>query len=155
MRKFLAIVDHSPECRAAVLFAAWRARITQGRLVLLTVLEPIDPALFTMLGARARAEAEASAQVLLDGFAAIVRSAAGVDPEQKVGEGDVRAAVGKLAEEDPEVRVLVLAAGAGRDGPGPLVGSLARGGLAFGGRSLPVTVVPGDLADHEIAALAQ
>lgn len=155
MRKFLAIVDHSPECRAAVLFAAWRARITHGRLVLLTVLEPIDPALFTMLGARARADAESAAQVLLDGFSATARSAAGVEPDLAIGEGEVRAAVGRLVEDDPEVRVLVLAAGAGRDGPGPLIASLARGGLSFGKRSLPVTVVPGDLADHEIAALAQ
>ena len=47
-----------------------------------------------------------------------------------------------------------MGAGVGREGPGPLVAALARGGLSPSARSIPITVVPGDLNDTEIAALA-
>jgi hypothetical protein len=45
----------------------------------------------------------------------------------------------------------VLAAGGGKDGPGPLVSSIAGRGNAF---PIPVTVVPFDITDEELVALA-
>jgi hypothetical protein len=48
--------------------------------------------------------------------------------------------------------VLILAAGVGAEGPGPIVSSVtAKGGMNF---SIPVTIVPGSLRDPEIDALA-
>ena len=55
---------------------------------------------------------------------------------------------------DPDIKILVLAAASGGRGPGPLVASIAKEGVGFGGRKLPVTVVPGDLTDSEIEDLA-
>ena len=49
------------------------------------------------------------------------------------------------------VAILVLAAGAGKEGPGPLVGAVAGKGAAF---PIPVTVVPQNLSDEEIDSLA-
>ena len=46
---------------------------------------------------------------------------------------------------------MVLAAGAGKEGPGPLVQALAGRGPAF---PIPVTVVPYDLSDEDIDAVA-
>ena len=48
----------------------------------------------------------------------------------------------------------MLAAAAGRGGPGPLVSAIAKDGVRFGVRKVPITIVPGDLTDDEIAALA-
>jgi len=41
-RKFLAIVDNSPEHRKALRYAARRAQHTGGRVSLLTVITPAD-----------------------------------------------------------------------------------------------------------------
>ena len=54
----------------------------------------------------------------------------------------------KFIEEDPNVAILVLAAGTGKDGPGPLVSLTAGGGFR-----IPVTVVPGVLTEEALRAL--
>src|SRR5690349_1329952 len=41
-RKFLAIIDETPECERAVAYASRRAKSTGGSLVLLFVIEPGD-----------------------------------------------------------------------------------------------------------------
>jgi hypothetical protein len=46
----------------------------------------------------------------------------------------------------------VLAAGTGREGPGPLVSALA--GKSSASFPIPVAIVPGHLEDEEIDALA-
>ena len=61
-----------------------------------------------------------------------------------VGEGDLTGADGRLTQQ----------ARAGRGGPGPLVSAIAKDGVRFGVRKVPITIVPGDLTDDEIAALA-
>lgn len=153
-RKLLAILDESKECRAAVLFAAHRARETRGGLVLLHVMEPLDPALWSALGASARAEAEAAREALIETYVALAQTACGVRPEVERRDGDTRGEITRLLEADRSIKIIVLGAGVGRDGPGPLVAALARGSLASSGRPIPITVVPGDLSDTEIAALA-
>ena len=54
-------------------------------------------------------------------------------------------------EDDQDIAILVLAAGAGKEGPGPLVASIAGKGAAF---PIPVTVVPQNLSDEDIDSLA-
>jgi hypothetical protein len=67
-------------------------------------------------------------------------------------EGVTAQEIAKLIEQDEDISSLILAAGLGNEGPGPLVSSLAaKGGL---GLPIPVTIVPGDLDDSEIDALA-
>ncbi len=51
-RKFLVVVDETPECESALAFAASRAQRTAGQLALLYVIEPgVD---FQWLGRRGR-----------------------------------------------------------------------------------------------------
>jgi hypothetical protein len=153
-RKLLAILDETRECRAAVLFAAHRARETGGGLVRLHVMEPLDPALWSALGASARAEAEATREALIETYLVLAAAAYGAPPEVQRREGDIRTEITRLLDADRAIKILVLGAGVGREGPGPLVAALARGGLSSSARSIPITVVPGDLNDTEIAALA-
>ena len=61
-------------------------------------------------------------------------------------------AIRKVVGEDPEIKILVLAAAAGGRGPGPLV-SPSSNRASASGRKLPVTIVPGDLTDDEIEEL--
>jgi len=100
---------------------------------------------------QAREEAEA----VLQKMAEFVVAETGVPPEFVIVNAEsTRLALRKVISDDPAIKVLVLAAGVGGRGPGPLVASIAKDGVKWGARKLPVTVVPGDLTDEEIADLA-
>ncbi len=66
--------------------------------------------------------------------------------------GEKSEAILELIEEDEDISFLVLAAGTGEEGPGPLVSSIA--GKAASTFPIPVVIVPGTLTDDEIDALA-
>jgi nucleotide-binding universal stress UspA family protein len=68
-----------------------------------------------------------------------------------VREGSATEEITKLIEEDQDIAILVLAAGASKEGPGPLVSSIAGKTAAF---PIPVTVVPQSLSDDDIESLA-
>ena len=56
-----------------------------------------------------------------------------------------------LIDEDPDIRILVLGASSGAEGPGPLVALMA--GKMAGTMHIPVTVVPGNLAESQVDEL--
>ncbi|WP_204314098.1 hypothetical protein, partial [Klebsiella aerogenes] len=72
-----------------------------------------------------------------------------IESELVVREGITAEQIQKLIEEDQDIAILVLAAGSGKDGPGPLVQTLA-GRESF---SIPVTVVPYNLSNEDIDAI--
>lgn len=150
-RKFLAIVDDTPECERAVAYAARRAQRTGGVVVLLFVVEPGDFQHWLGVEQIMRDEAMATAKAALDAAASKVRESVGIEPELVVREGTPTEEIHKLIEEDQDIAILVLAAGAGKEGPGPLVSSIAGKNAAF---PIPVTVVPQNLTDEEIDSLA-
>lgn len=150
-RKFLAIIDDTPECERAVAYASRRARSTNGVLVLLYVIEPGDFQHWLGVEKIMRAEAMETAQAALDGFASTVREEIGIEPELVVREGKPAEEIHKLIEDDQDIAILVLAAGAAKEGPGPLVASIAGKGAAF---PIPVTVVPQNLSNEDIESLA-
>ncbi|MBL8590063.1 MAG: universal stress protein, partial [Methylobacteriaceae bacterium] len=57
-----------------------------------------------------------------------------------------------LIEEDEDISYLVLAAGVGSDGPGPLVSTIA--GAAAASFPIPVVIVPGGLEEADIDAMS-
>jgi nucleotide-binding universal stress UspA family protein len=150
-RKFLAIIDDTPECERAVAYASRRAQSTGGVLVLLYVIEPGDFQHWLGVEKIMRDEAMQMAGTALDGYAATVREKLGIEPELVVREGKPAEEIHKLIEADQDIAILVLAAGAAKEGPGPLVASIAGKGAAF---PIPVTVVPQNLSDEEIDSLA-
>jgi nucleotide-binding universal stress UspA family protein len=98
-----------------------------------------------------RDEANATAAAALDAYASKVRQSLGIESEVVIREGKPAEEIHKLIEEDQDIAILVLAAGASKEGPGPLVASIAGKGAAF---PIPVTVVPQNLSDEEIDSLA-
>jgi nucleotide-binding universal stress UspA family protein len=150
-RKFLAIIDDTPECERAVAYAARRAQRTNGSLVLLFVIESADFQHFLGVEKIMREEATATAAAALDNFASKVRENLGIEPELVIREGSAAGEIHKLIEEDQDIAILVLAAGAGKEGPGPLVASIAGKSAGF---PIPVTVVPQNLSDEDIDSLA-
>jgi nucleotide-binding universal stress UspA family protein len=154
-RKFLVIADDSAEFGAALRYASRRARSTGGHVALLKVIEPAEFEHWSGVREEMERQERAEAEAMLQKLAAQVVEASGSPPEFLIRHGDsVKAAIRSVVSEDPDIKILVLAAAAGGRGPGPLVSSIAKEGVSWGNRKLPVTVVPGDLTDAEIADLA-
>jgi hypothetical protein len=99
-----------------------------------------------------RAEARDEVEKRIDHYAARARNLAGIDAERVIKEGSKSEEIQKLIEEDSDIGVLVLAAGTSNEGPGPLVSSLASS--RFVTFTVPITIVPGQLTDEELDALA-
>jgi nucleotide-binding universal stress UspA family protein len=151
-RKFLAVVDDTPECERAVAYASRRALTTGGALVLLFVIEPSDFQQWMGVEKIMREEANATASAALDSAASKVRERSGIEPEMVIREGEASEEIRKLIEEDQDIAILILAAGTSKEGPGPLVSSISgKGTIGF---QIPVTVVPANLTDEDIEALA-
>ena len=78
-RKFLAIIDETPECERAVAYASRRAKNTGGVLVLLYVIEPGDFQHWLGVEKIMREEANATAATALDAYASKVRQSLGIE----------------------------------------------------------------------------
>ncbi|ALV26534.1 universal stress protein [Pannonibacter sp. Q-1] len=151
-RKFLVVVDDTPECDRAIIYAAKRAARTGGVVTLLFVIAPGDFQHWLGVEDIMRAEAQEEAEKTLARAAGRARAVARTEPELVIREGNKSDEIVKLIESDDDIAILVLAAGMSSEGPGPLVTSIA--GKAAGNFPIPVTIVPGNLGDDEIAALA-
>ncbi|WP_430513735.1 universal stress protein [Pannonibacter phragmitetus] len=151
-RKFLVVVDDTPECDRAIIYAAKRAARTGGVVTLLFVIAPGDFQHWLGVEDIMRAEAQEEAEKTLARAAGRARAVARTEPELVIREGNKSDEIIKLIESDDDIAILVLAAGMSSEGPGPLVTSIA--GKAAGNFPIPVTIVPGNLGDDEIAALA-
>jgi nucleotide-binding universal stress UspA family protein len=150
-RKFLVVVDETPECDRALYFAARRAAHTGGGLVLLTVTPPADFQHWLGVETIMREEAREAGQALLDEAVAKAARYAAVAAETVLREGQTAEQIRRVIEEDEDIAILVLGAATGSEGPGPLVSMLAGAGAAF---PIPVTIVPGALLDEELDALS-
>jgi nucleotide-binding universal stress UspA family protein len=154
-RKFLVVADDTPEFQAALRFACRRARSTGGHVALLRVIEPEYFEHWSGVREEIERQAREEAEAILQTSAALVLAETGLPPEFLIKHAEsLRAGLRQAIAEDPAIKILVLAAGVGGRGPGPLVASLAKDGLNWGGRKVPVTLVPGDLTDEDIADLA-
>ncbi len=150
--KFLVVIDDSPECDRAVYFASRRALRTGASVLMLRVIETHDRNQ-QWLGVAdiMRAEAHEEANVVLDRHAARISSITGVMPERVIREGEKAEELLKLIDEDEDIALLILAAAAGSEGPGPLVSSLAKYAGTF---PIPVALVPGHLSDEDLDAMS-
>jgi nucleotide-binding universal stress UspA family protein len=150
-RIFLVVVDETEEMRVALRYAALRARRTGGHVALLYVIEPSDLQQWMAVETLMREERREEAEALLQKLSGEVADLCGSLPIVHIREGRRRDELMALLDEEPSISILVLAAGTGAEGPGPLVTQLV--GKMSGKMRVPVTVVPGSLSDEQIAAL--
>lgn len=150
-RKFLVVIDETPECERAVLYAAKRAKSTGGKLTLLFVIVPGEFQHWLGVGDIMRAEAYDEAETVLATYVENATEWSGRAPDTLIREGQRADEILNAIDEDPLISVLVLAASAEKEGPGPLVTSLA--GRASSTFPIPITVVPATLADEDIDAV--
>jgi nucleotide-binding universal stress UspA family protein len=151
-RVFLVVVDETEEHRLAVHYAARRAAHTGGKVALLYVIEPSEMQHWLAVEELARAERREAAEELLARICDELAPLAGSTPVLYIREGRRRDELLALINEDPTISILVLAAGTGAEGPGPLVSYLT--GKAAARLRIPITIVPGGLSLEEVDALS-
>jgi nucleotide-binding universal stress UspA family protein len=151
-RKFLVVVDETPECDRAVTFAAYRVRRTGGSVVLLSVIEPLQSQQWMGVDDVLRAEARESAEGMLDARLKRIAKVGPVRTETVIREGRVLEEIERLVREDSGIAILVLGASSSNEGPGPLVTTFAgRSGSA--GLPILITIVPASMTDEQIIAV--
>src|SRR5262249_34469704 len=150
--KFMVVIDDTPECDRAVYYASRRAARIGASVLMLFVIETQDRNQ-QWLGVAdiMRAEAHEEANAALDRYGARANGIAGITPERAIREGDKAQEILNQIDEDEDIAVLVLAAGTGKEGPGPLVANL---GKTAGTYPIPVAVVPGHLNAEDLDAMS-
>jgi nucleotide-binding universal stress UspA family protein len=149
-RKYLVVIDDTEECDRAVHWAANRAGRTKSVVVMLRVIETGDHgAQWLGVADIMRAESMDAAKAMLNKAAEQAKKTATVKVDMVIREGPTTEEIIKLIDEDSDIGILVLAAGTGKEGPGPLVANLAKTAGSF---PIPVAIVPGHLSDEEIDA---
>lgn len=147
-RIFLVVVDESEEMPVAMRYAALRARHTGGRVALLYVIEPSDLQHWMAVESLMREERREEAEQLLNKLSQEVLELAGSRPVVYIREGRRRDELLAMLEEEPSISILVLAAGIGPEGPGPLITALM--GKTLAKLHVPVTIVPGGLSEEQL-----
>ena len=150
-RIFLVVVDETEEMRVALRYAALRAFHTGGKVALLAVAEPPGIQQFAAIEERMEEEAREQAEALLAKLSSEVKDIAGSTPVLHLPSSHPSEELQALIAEEPSISVLVLGAGTGPEGPGPLITALVS---SSGKLRVPVTIVPGGLSEEQIAALA-
>lgn len=154
-RKFLVVVDESPEAELALAYAVRRARRTGGSVGMLYVIEPTDFPHWLGVEEAYREEAQAKAKAVFRLYQRKLKNWGyeEIEAEEIVREGGKSDQLKDLIQDDPQIGILVLGASVNPEGPGPLVASLA-GGKNAATFPIPITVVPGGLTMEEIEALS-
>jgi nucleotide-binding universal stress UspA family protein len=151
-RVFLVVVDETEELQIAVHYAARRAAHTGGRVALLYVIESTELQHWIAIENLAREERREEAEELMQKLCEEVRPIAGSMPIVYIREGPRRDELLALINEDPSISILVLAAGTGPEGPGPLISYLT--GKPAARLRIPITIVPGGLTMEQLDAVS-
>ncbi|TPE49925.1 universal stress protein [Amaricoccus solimangrovi] len=151
MRKFLIILDDTPEMLNAIRYAAIRASKTGGAIEMLGIISPVDFQPFMGVADVMRAEAREKIEAHFQVFKSRLEKREGLTPTLAIREGDRIEQVIAHVKSDPEIGVLVLGAGTDK-GPGPLVAALT--GRRMNEMHVPITIVPGGMTKEEIAAVS-
>lgn len=150
--KCLVVVDDTAEGDRAVYYASrWAVRVGGG-VVMLRVIDTEDRNQ-QWLGVAdiMRAEAEEIANAALDRASGRANGIAAITPERVIREGDPTEQILDVIDKDVDIALIVLAASAGAEGPGPIITTLAKTAGTF---PIPMAVVPGNLSDADIDALS-
>ncbi|KFE35792.1 universal stress protein [Thioclava atlantica] len=147
MRKFLVVLDDTRECLNAMRYAAMRANHTGGGVIILSVIPPDEYQHWIGVAEIMREEARERIEAHFEVFAKWMRDRQSVNPELVIREGEPVTEILNVIEEHPGVGVLVLGAGTGKGGPGPLVTQMVK---QAGTLPCPLTVVPGEMSKEKL-----
>ena len=151
-RILLTLIDDTPEFQRALKFACLRARRIGSHVGLLYVCE--DSGFHHWMGVKdlARKEQREMAENIMAQYATKVLNWTALYPIFYIREGGVAEELLKLINEDHSIATLILGVSANSKSPGPIISHLVGKGKS--GLHVPLTLVPPDMSDEEISALA-
>lgn len=147
---YLVVVDDTDESALAMRYAAVRAKMTGGNIMLVHIVPKPEFLLSGGLQDMIAAEAQEAAEALLSRKADEVMTLSGQRPALVIREGKAVDEVGRILTEN-KVHALILAAAA-KGAPGPLVSHFS--GERAGNLPCVVVIVPGGLDPEAIDRLA-
>lgn len=150
-RTFLVVVDSSVEFKTALRYACRRVQNSGGKVALFHAVPHSDFHHFAAIGELMQHEAKTEAERRLQQVAADVHRLTGKFPDLHLRPGDTLDQLYRVISENKGISMLVLGAGTGSEGPGPIVSALS--GKLAGKILIPVTIVPGDLSEERLDAL--
>jgi nucleotide-binding universal stress UspA family protein len=151
LRKFLIILDDTPEMLNAMRYAAIRAAKTGGGVEILAIISPEEFQHFMGVADVMRAEAREKIEAHFQVFKDRMEKREGLTPTLAIREGDKVDQVLAHIKSDPEIGVLVLGASVDKSGPGPVVSALT--GRRMAEVPIPITIVPGSMSKEDIIAV--
>ncbi|MBW7946593.1 MAG: universal stress protein [Sphingomonadaceae bacterium] len=147
---YLVVVDDTDESALAMRYAAVRAKMTGGNIMLVHIVPKPEFLLSGGLQDMIAAEAQEAAEALLSRKADEVMTLSGQRPALVIREGKAVDEVGRILTEN-KVHALILGAAA-KGAPGPLVSHFS--GERAGNLPCVVVIVPGGLDPEAIDRLA-
>jgi nucleotide-binding universal stress UspA family protein len=151
LRKFLIVLDETPEMLNAMRYAAIRAAKTGGGVEILAIISPEEFQHFMGVADVMRQEAREKIEAHFQVFKDRMEKREGITPRLAIREGEKVDCVLDHIRENPEIGVLVLGAGMGKEGAGPVVTALT--GRRLGELPIPLTIVPGSMTKEDIIAV--
>jgi len=151
-RRFVVVMDDSPEAQVSLKFAAARAaHVDGGTLVIFNVVPPGEFHHWKAVGDRMQEESRKETRDLLKSVAAFVEEEYDIEPEIVIREGNPKEELQKYMTKTRDLFALFLGAHPEGD-PGPLVDYFS--GPLCGSLSCPVVIVPGCMTDEDIDEMA-
>lgn len=151
-RKFVVVIDESPESKLALHFAAQRAsHLTGGAIILFHALRPAEFQHWMAVADRMREEETERAEELLLDLSERLEDEFGIKPEVVIKDGDAPQMLEEFMRETPGLFGLVLGVGTGKD-PGPLVDYFTH--EKAGEMLCPIFLIPGTMTPEQIDAIA-
>ena len=145
---FLAVIDGTQECRAAVRYAARRSEIASTKLIILVAIDNQEQTHWLGVEKKIIEEAENNAKLLIEQLRANIRSFSNVETNYEIKHGSKINIVKEIIKDTGNIDYLVLASNDEADTPGELVESISKSGF-----SIPVVVIPGNIKDETIDKL--
>ncbi len=148
---YLIIADDTPEFSVALSYAAHMARIHRGHVAMARIIEPSEFVGWGKIEKAAKAEARVKAEADMQAMATRVKEQTGITPSFIIREGDTHKEIIAIANGNPALAALVLAASVTKGKPGPLVSYFSARGLTE--VSVPVIIVPGHMKPEDMQKL--
>ncbi|MBU6235738.1 MAG: universal stress protein [Alphaproteobacteria bacterium] len=148
---YLIIADDTPEFTVALNYAAHMARIHRGHVAMARIIEPSSFVGWGNIEKAAKEEARAQAEAEMQAKATRVKEETGITPSFIIREGDTHSEIIAIANGNPCLSAIVLAASTSKGKPGPLVAYFTAKGLTE--ISVPVIIVPGHLNMDDLRKL--
>jgi nucleotide-binding universal stress UspA family protein len=151
-RKFVVVMDSSPEAKVSLQFASARAaHVEGGTLVIFHAIPPVEFQHWMAVKDEMAEQNKEKARAMMKEIAAFVEEEYGVEPEIVIREGQPKEELLAYIEKTRDLFALFL--GAHTDGdPGPLVDYFS--GPLCGALKCPVVIVPGGMSAKQIDEIA-